>query len=173
MTKTEFDAKKNAVSKISELCDLQAIYIQSLESEANSEVRTVASAEGGIMQRGKTMKLSKIPIPRCYDNSPSFVADYSEDIVYFRERLPEFSEWSDEQIVAFGDDFARVMRNMCAMQPNAIDPKEMRDVGMALVILDTDMDQLGKYADEVDWYEENGTKGIWDILNNKSKKEAE
>lgn len=114
------------------------------------------------------MKLSSIPIPSCYNNPPSFIADYSEDIAYFRERLPEFSKWSDEQVVVFGDDFARVMRNMCAMQPNAIDPDEMRDVALAMVVLDCTMDELGKYADEIDWYEENGAKGIWNILNGKS-----
>lgn len=33
MTKIEFDTKKNTVGKISELCDLQAEYIESLENE--------------------------------------------------------------------------------------------------------------------------------------------
>lgn len=113
------------------------------------------------------MKITKIPIPRCYDNPPGSASDNTEDIAYFRARLPEFDAWSDLQVVAFGDDFARVMRNMCAIQPSAIDPEEMRDVAMALVILDTTMDELGKYADEIDWHEEYGAKGIWKLLNYK------
>ncbi len=111
------------------------------------------------------MKLNIIPIPRCYDNPLQFSGDYSEDISCFRERLPEFSNWSDEQVVAFGNDYAVTMCSLCAFQKSGINPEQMRNVALAMAILDCTMEDLGKYADEIDWHAENGTWGIWDILN--------
>lgn len=89
MTKAEFDAKKNRIGKISELCDLQAEYIESLEQKNNYLKRIICTAEAYPLQ-DLTIKLNDLI-------SAPAVATHEEVIEKIKKKFV-FDKLSDKEM---------------------------------------------------------------------------
>lgn len=98
----------------------------------------------------KYSKLFKIPVPNCYKDIPHSdeqIEIFQKELKEFRGRLPEFSNWSDMQVIEFGNDFNEDIVMVSSFQ--YIDEKVMRDVALAMVLYDTDMSSI---SSESSWF---------------------
>jgi len=90
-----------------------------------------------------------LKVPKKYQvaYSKEYISSYKEDLKYFRMLLPEFKDWTDSQVIEFGNDYA-TMNYYCAMQSASID-RDMLDMIIAINLTKEDMQDLG----EVNYFE--------------------
>lgn len=113
-------------------------------------------------------KLFKIPIPSCYKDisyEDSYVELYREEIDKFRKELPDFSHWSDAQIVAFGEDYSDHIDLVSSFQ--GAHPEIARDVVLAMVLYDEKMDKIiyNEYYFNDNSLDTKGASGLYKLLS--------
>lgn len=114
----------------------------------------------------KFSKLFKIPVPSCYKGiKESDEYNIFEDMVKeFREKLPEFSLWTDSQITEFGDDFNRYIMLVSTFQ--YVVKEQMKDVALAMVLHDVELHKINydtSFFNDKD-YSRLGCEGIYKYL---------
>ncbi|MFL1706677.1 hypothetical protein ACHJH3_06680 [Campylobacter sp. MOP7] len=89
----------------------------------------------------------KIPKPKKYIEHPhhledakSRIASYKEELDFVRKTIPELDDWSDFQIICFGDDYARVCWYMSGFQQGAVDRQTWLDLATFIALNDLDLD---------------------------------
>ena len=102
-----------------------------------------------------------LKVPKKYQvtYSKEYISSYNEDLKYFRDLLPEFENWTDSEIIEFGNDYA-TMNFYCAMQIASID-RGMLDMLIAINLTQKDMNDLG----EVDYFDDNLKNKITKVKN--------
>lgn len=115
----------------------------------------------------KFSKLFKIPVPSCYKNisyDDNYVELYREEIEKFRNELPDFSLWSDSQIVAFGEDYSTYIDLVSSFQ--GANPETTRDIVLAMLLYDVEMDKIyyNKPYFNHSGLDEKGAYGLYKLL---------
>lgn len=109
----------------------------------------------------------KIPVPKCYinyndKNEEEDIKYHKKEIQQVRNMFPEFSDWNDAQIVAFGGDFNQEFLFLSSFQEIE---NNMRDAALAMSLYS--IDSISK-LDNAFWFEKKynsmGFIGLFDLI---------